>query len=77
MGLGGRPLPPPPPNAAARAGESNTEWIMGVTGLFCSLALLAITLHIYVRAGISKVMGSDDYVMVFAGVRRQFIFVLM
>lgn len=70
MGLGGRPLPPPPPNAAARAGESNTEWILGVTGLFCTLALLVICLRVYVRAAISKVVGWDDYVMIGAGVRK-------
>ncbi|KAH7021970.1 hypothetical protein EDB80DRAFT_877523 [Ilyonectria destructans] len=67
MGLGGRPLPAPPPNAVEQAHESNTEWILGVTGLFCSLGLLAIGLRVYVRASISKLVGWDDCTMMFAG----------
>ncbi|KAL2266771.1 hypothetical protein VTJ83DRAFT_6123 [Remersonia thermophila] len=48
----------------AKAGESNTAWIMAVLTIFHVLALAFVGLRVYARAIIIKTFGKDDVLMV-------------
>ncbi|KAH8891502.1 hypothetical protein GQ53DRAFT_648621 [Thozetella sp. PMI_491] len=50
----------------ARAADSNFGNMMAVNGTFCGLAILTVTLRVYVRFGLIKSFGWDDAVMVLA-----------
>ncbi|KAF4899282.1 hypothetical protein CGCF415_v010555 [Colletotrichum fructicola] len=47
-----------------RARESNTEWILGVTGTLYVIAAIFASLRLYTRAFLAKTIGRDDYVLV-------------
>lgn len=49
-----------------RAKESNTEWLIGVMGTFCLLALVTVTARLYTRIHLVRAPGWDDYVMALA-----------
>jgi hypothetical protein len=44
-------------------GESHGSQILAITGFFTGLALLVVALRVYVRMGMLKIMGADDYVI--------------
>lgn len=52
----------------ARAAESNLGQILGVTTTFHVLALVFVGLRLYVRMGMVKATGRDDWTMVAAAV---------
>ncbi|KAF4816804.1 hypothetical protein CGCTS75_v012647 [Colletotrichum tropicale] len=47
-----------------RPRESNTEWILGVTGTLYVIAAIFASLRLYTRAFLAKTIGRDDYVLV-------------
>ncbi|KAH0428414.1 integral membrane protein [Colletotrichum camelliae] len=47
-----------------RARESNTEWILGVTGTLYVIAVIFASLRLYTRAFLAKTIGRDDYVLI-------------
>ncbi|KAH6683561.1 hypothetical protein F5X68DRAFT_233617 [Plectosphaerella plurivora] len=55
----GAGIPPDP----ARASESNTEWLLGVMGMSCALAVIFTGLRTYTRVFLAKLVSPDDYVM--------------
>ncbi|CAI6334434.1 unnamed protein product [Periconia digitata] len=59
----GPPGPPPTPEYLA---YTNAPEILGITGSFFTLALLIVLLRCYVRATMLRIIGADDFVMIFA-----------
>lgn len=47
--------------------QNNASQILGVTGSMFALAMLALGFRIYARTCKVKALGSDDYIMVLAG----------
>lgn len=57
------------------ANESNLGAILGPSGAFGALALIAVVLRLYVRTFMTRYVGADDYVMVAAMVMGIEVFV--
>ena len=74
--MAGPPPLPPINRDPARVAESNVGRILGVTTTFHALAILLVTLRMYVRLRISKNAARDDWTMVGALVSLMF-YVLM
>ncbi|GAB7359887.1 hypothetical protein MBLNU230_g7415t1 [Neophaeotheca triangularis] len=62
----GRQAPPAPQFTEEYADESNLAAILGPSGAFGALALIAVVLRLYVRARMTRSIGADDYVMIAA-----------
>ena len=54
----------PVPIDPARATESYTAAILSVVAVFHAIALIFVTLRVYIRAVITKAFGKDDILMV-------------
>ena len=55
--------------------SSNAAEVLGVTGAFLGIALIAVILRTYVRISMLKILGPDDYVMIVAAVMAIGVFV--
>lgn len=49
---------------AAYLAEDHSPTILGITGTFCCLSLVMVSLRIYVRAFVLRSLGKDDWTMV-------------
>lgn len=59
----------PPLDDPERARESNVGQILGTVTVFHFLALTSVGLRLYVRLGLVKSAGRDDWTMLAAAVR--------
>jgi hypothetical protein len=58
------PMPPPP--TPEEMAFTNAPQILAITGSFFAAAAFIFLLRVYVRLGMLKVFGIDDYVMTLA-----------
>jgi hypothetical protein len=66
-----RQLPPiMPPLTPEFVAYTNATEILSITGPFFAVATVVVILRCYVRMAMLKVFGIDDYMMVFAMVRK-------
>lgn len=60
--------------AATTDTSTNAPSILAINGVFCGFTVLVVVARIYVRWVMLKTMGTDDYLMVAATVRKLLFF---
>lgn len=68
--LSRRQSPLGPPLTPEEIAFNNAPQILSITGTFFAAAAFVVLLRCYVRISMLKVIGTDDYIMLFALVSR-------